>query len=41
LTKLNSPATYRFLPNAQEVNDLCGSDSHGWLFESDGLGVDV
>jgi hypothetical protein len=41
LTKLNSPATYRFLPNAQEVNDLCGSDSDGWLFESDGLGVDV
>ena len=37
-TKLNSPATYRFLPNAQEINDLCGSDDHGWLFERDGLG---
>jgi hypothetical protein len=33
LTRLNSPATYRYLPNAKEVNDLCGSDSYGWLFE--------
>jgi len=38
-TKLNSPATYRFVPNAQEINDVCGSNEHGWLFESDGLGV--
>jgi hypothetical protein len=40
-TKLNSPATYRLLPNAKEVNDLCGSDSQGWLFESDESGVAV
>jgi hypothetical protein len=37
LTKLNSAATYRFLPNAQDVNDLCGSDQHGWLFAPEGL----
>ena len=41
LTKLNSAATYRFLPNAQAVNDLCGSDSHGWLFEGATSGAAV
>ncbi len=33
LTKLNSAATYRLLPNADELNALCGSDHNGWLFE--------
>lgn len=32
LTKLNSPATYAFLPNAQEIHERCGSDRYGWLF---------
>ena len=32
-SKLNSPATYAMVPNIQQVNDECGSDEHGWLFE--------
>ena len=32
-TKLNSPDTYRHVPNADEINSVCGSDEHGWLFD--------
>jgi hypothetical protein len=35
MTKLNSEATYRLLPNADEVNEACGSDLTGWLFAAD------
>ena len=31
-SKLNSPATYRLLPNADEIEDECGSDTTGHLF---------
>jgi hypothetical protein len=30
--KLNSPATYALLPNADEVHERCGSDHTGWLY---------
>lgn len=31
-SKLNSPATYRLLPNADEIEDECGDDTTGHLF---------
>jgi hypothetical protein len=31
-SKLNSPATYRLLPNADEIEDECGHDATGHLF---------
>lgn len=31
--KLNSPATYARLPNAREIQESCGNDLTGWLFE--------
>ncbi len=30
-SKLNSPATYRVLPNAKEIEDECGDDTTGYL----------
>lgn len=33
--KINSAATYAFLPNAQEIDEVCGNDETGWLYESD------
>jgi hypothetical protein len=33
MTKLNTPDTYRLLPNAAEINARCGSDRYGWLFD--------
>jgi hypothetical protein len=32
-SKLNSPATYRLLPNADEIEDACGDNTTGHLFE--------
>lgn len=29
--QLNSPATYQFLPNAQEIQQQVGNDETGWL----------
>lgn len=34
-TKLSPQRRYDFLPNAQEINNRCGSDDTGWLFEVD------
>lgn len=34
-TKLYPLGRYDFLPNAQEINDRCGGDETGWLFEED------
>ena len=31
--KINSAATYRFLPNASEIQKFCGNDVTGWLHE--------
>lgn len=31
--KMNSQATYVFLPNAREIHETCGDDLTGWLFE--------
>jgi hypothetical protein len=31
-SKLNSPATYRLLPNAEEIERECGADATGHLF---------
>jgi hypothetical protein len=31
--KINSAATYAFLPNAREIQESCGNDLTGWLFE--------
>ena len=31
--KINSAATYAFLPNAREIQEACGNDVTGWLFE--------
>lgn len=31
-SKLNSPATYRLLPNADDIEDECGDDTTGHLF---------
>jgi hypothetical protein len=31
-TQLNSPATYRLLPNTSQIESELGSDEHGWLF---------
>jgi len=31
--KLNSSATYALIPNAQEVQQHCGNDLTGWLYE--------
>jgi hypothetical protein len=31
--KINSAATYIFLPNASEIQQLCGNDVTGWLYE--------
>lgn len=33
IARLNSPATYALVPNIQQLNDECGSDAHGWLFD--------
>jgi len=32
ITKLNSEATYRMVPNAVEIDAKLGSDRTGWLF---------
>ncbi len=29
--KINGPATYAWLPNAEEIDRACGSDDTGWL----------
>ena len=31
--KLNSRATYAFIPNAEEIQQSCGNDLTGWLYE--------
>ncbi len=31
--KINSPATYAFLPNAHEIDKACGNDMTGWLYQ--------
>ena len=31
--KINSAATYAWLPNAAEIQECCGNDVTGWLFE--------
>jgi LPS sulfotransferase NodH len=31
--RLNSPATYALLPNADEIQRRCGSDETGWLYD--------
>ena len=31
--KINSAATYSFLPNASDIQQLCGNDMTGWLYE--------
>lgn len=31
--KINSTATYIFLPNAREIQEACGNDVTGWLLE--------
>ncbi|MCI0554121.1 MAG: sulfotransferase domain-containing protein [Anaerolineae bacterium] len=31
--KLNSNATYALLPNASEIQEYCGSDVTGWLYD--------
>jgi hypothetical protein len=31
--KINSLETYQMIPNAQEIEDKCGSDRTGWLFK--------
>lgn len=31
--KVNSAATYAFLPNAREIQEQCGNDRTGWLYE--------
>ena len=33
ITKLNSEATYRMVPNAVEIDESLGSDRTGWLFD--------
>ena len=33
ITKLNSEATYRMVPNAVEIDERLGSDRTGWLFD--------
>ncbi len=33
-TKLNSPSTYAHIPNIKRINERCGSDETGWLFDS-------
>lgn len=30
--KINSAATYAFLPNAREIDETCGNDLTGWLY---------
>jgi len=30
--KINSAATYSFIPNAEEIQDSCGNDKTGWLY---------
>lgn len=40
-TKMNSPATYRLVPNIEEVETMCGSDERGWLFTESPAGVPV
>lgn len=35
IEKINSPATYALLPNAQVINKQFGSDETGWLFEEE------
>lgn len=32
--KINSAATYAFLPNAQEIDKACGDDETGWLYDT-------
>jgi hypothetical protein len=31
--KLNNPETYKYIPNANAINQTLGSDETGWLFE--------
>jgi len=31
--KINSAATYAWLPNATEIQERCGNDATGWLYE--------
>jgi hypothetical protein len=31
--KINSAETYSFLPNAEEIQQLCGSNETGWLYK--------
>ncbi len=31
--KMNSAATYALLPNARDIQNLCGNDETGWLYE--------
>ena len=31
--KINSAATYAFLPNAREIEESCGNDLTGWLYD--------
>jgi len=31
--KINSAATYAFLPNATEIQEYCGNDVTGWLYD--------
>lgn len=33
-TKINSPATYALLPNVREIENVCGNDETGWLYDT-------
>lgn len=33
--KINGVATYHWLPNAREIDRMCGDDQTGWLFEQE------
>lgn len=33
LAKINSVETYSFIPNAEEIEQLCGNDETGWLYK--------
>lgn len=38
-SKINTPASYALLPNANEINERFGNDDTGWLFGDDDVGA--
>jgi hypothetical protein len=32
--RINSAATYALLPNARDIQQLCGDEATGWLYEN-------